>query len=248
MPVTIDLTGKTVLITGGTRGIGAALADLFESAGAKLLLTGSKADDVARRNAEVTGKREFLHADFSTAESAKPFLKALSARRDVDILINNAGVNRIQRATEAGEADLDWMLSVNLRAPFLVAQGVLPGMVERKWGRIVNIASIWGVITKPGRSLYTATKHGIVGLTKTLAVEHAADGVLVNCVSPGFTRTELTASTNTPAEIEALAKSVPAGRLAEPAEIGRVVLFLASDLNSYVTGQNLVVDGGFTNV
>jgi 3-oxoacyl-[acyl-carrier protein] reductase len=248
MAVALDLTGKTVLITGGTRGIGAALADLFESAGARLLLTGSKADDVARRNAESKGKREFLHADFSTAESTRPFLQALAARRDIDILINNAGVNRIQRAAEAGEADLDWMLSVNLRAPFLVAQAVLPGMVERKWGRIVNIASIWGVITKPGRSLYTATKHGIVGLTKTLAVEHAADGVLVNTVSPGFTRTELTASTNSPAEIEALARSVPAGRLAEPAEIGRVVLFLASDLNTYVTGQNLVVDGGFTNV
>ncbi len=248
MTVGIDLTGRTALVTGGTRGIGAAVGELLEQAGAKVLLTGSKADDVARRNAERKGgTREYLHADLTTAESAAPFLSAMAAR-PVDILINNAGVNKIQRATEVGAADLDWMLMINLRAPFLLAQAVLPGMSQRKWGRIVNVASIWGVITKPGRSAYTATKHGIVGLTKTLAVEHAADGVLVNAVSPGFTRTELTASTNTPAELEALARSVPAARLAEPVEIARTVLFLASDLNTYITGQNVVVDGGYTSV
>jgi 3-oxoacyl-[acyl-carrier protein] reductase len=112
----------------------------------------------------------------------------------------------------------------------------------------VNVASIWSVITKPGRALYTAAKAGLAGLTRTLAVELAPHGVLVNALSPGFTRTELTASTLAPEEIAALSAQVPARRFAEPAEIAQVALFLASPANTYLTGQNIIVDGGFTCV
>lgn len=249
MSVTIDFAGRTVLVTGGTRGIGASLAEAFAAGGARLLITGTRADDIARRNQEVgDAARTYLQADFADSSSLDRFLTDLTGFDPIDILINNAGVNRIGRASEATAADYDWMTAINLRAPFLCAQAVAPGMASRGWGRIVNIASIWGVITKPGRTLYTLTKHGIVGMTKTLAVELAAHGVLVNAVSPGFTRTELTASTLAPSEMENLAAQVPAGRFAEPEEVARVALFLASDLNTYLTGQNLVVDGGFTCV
>jgi len=247
---TLDFQGRTVLITGGTRGIGAALADAFEASGASLVLTGTPADEVARceQDARRSGlSRRYVHVDFTEPPGFAAFLSEL-AEWPVDVLVNNAGVNRIQRTEEAEAADYDWMTAVNLRAPFLCSRAVVPGMVRRGWGRIVNVASIWGVITKPGRVVYTITKHGLVGMTKTLAVEFAAHGVLVNAVSPGFTRTALTDSTLGAEEQAALASQVPARRFATPDEIARVVLFLASDLNTYLTGQNVVVDGGFTCV
>jgi 3-oxoacyl-[acyl-carrier protein] reductase len=250
MALPIDLRGRTALVTGGTRGIGAAIADTLERAGATLLVTGTRADDVARRNegAVRDGRgRVYLTVDFANGPSQEAFLRDV-ATRPIDILVNNAGINRIQTVPETTPEDFDALVIVNLRAPFLCARAVAPGMAARQWGRIVNIASIWGVITKAGRSLYTTTKHGLVGLTKTLAVEYAAHGVLVNAVSPGFTRTELTDSTLTPDEQAALARQVPAARFAAAGEMATVVAFLASDLNTYVTGQNIVVDGGFTSV
>jgi 3-oxoacyl-[acyl-carrier protein] reductase len=121
-------------------------------------------------------------------------------------------------------------------------------MQARKYGRIVNVASVWSVLTKPGRAMYSAAKTGLAGLTRTMAAEWGADEVLANAISPGFTRTELTASTNTPEELERIAAQIPMQRLAEPAEIARVVRFLAGPENTYLTGQNIVVDGGFTCV
>jgi 3-oxoacyl-[acyl-carrier protein] reductase len=249
MSAGFDFAGRTVLVTGGTRGIGAAIANAFAAGGARLLITGTRGDEIARWNQEEgNGNRRYLQADFADSLSLDRFLADLPRHEPIDILINNAGVNRIQPVSEAGPADYEWITAINLRAPFLCARSVAPGMVSRGWGRIINIASIWGVITKPGRVLYTLSKHGLVGMTKTLAVELAASGVLVNTVSPGFTRTELTASTLPPSEMETLAGQVPAGRFAEPEEVAQVVVFLASDLNTYLTGQNLVVDGGFTCV
>lgn len=240
MAVHIDLTGRTAVVTGATRGIGAAIAATLEQAGATVIRTATKS-----AGAGASGRH--LAVDFSDEGSTRAFLDELRASR-IDILINNAGVNRIQQIAEAHQSDYDWMSAINLRAPFLCAQAVAPGMMQRGWGRIVNISSIWGSITKPGRSFYTMTKHGLVGLTKTLAVELAASGVLVNAVSPGFTRTELTDSTLAPADQAVIAAQVPARRFAEPSEMAQVVLFLSSELNTYLTGQNVTVDGGFTIV
>jgi NAD(P)-dependent dehydrogenase (short-subunit alcohol dehydrogenase family) len=246
----VDLSGRRVLVTGGTRGIGAAIVEAAEAAGAQVLVHGTRAEGARAGNAAARAagfSREYLHADFADPAALAAFCDGLRAR-EVDVLINNAGVNRIQTIEQLSAEDYDWLMAIDLRAPLLLSQSVAPGMRARGWGRIVNVASIWSVITKPGRALYTAAKAGLAGLTRTLAVELAPHGVLVNTISPGFTRTELTASTLAPEEMVALSAQVPARRFAEPAEIAQVALFLASPANTYLTGQNIVVDGGFTCV
>lgn len=246
----MDFSGKTVLITGGTRGIGAAMAQAFEQAGARLILTGSHADQVERLNQELPqgSRRTYVAADFSQDASLQEFLEYVAGLERLDVCVNNAGINRLGPIWELPARDYLDIQRVNLEAPFLISRQACRLMRRQNCGRIVNIASIWSVITKPGRVSYTTTKAGLAGMTRTLAVDMAPHNILVNTVSPGFVETDLTKSTNTPQEIEAMAAQVPAGRLAQPQEIARVVLFLASDLNTYLTGQNLVVDGGFTIV
>jgi 3-oxoacyl-[acyl-carrier protein] reductase len=139
-------------------------------------------------------------------------------------------------------------MQINLIAPLRIARGVVTGMMDRKFGRIVNIGSIWSLVSKPGRLAYSVSKDGLNGFTRALAVEVASFNVLVNTVSPGFVNTDLTRQNNTPQEIEEICKKIPMGRLAETQEIARFVSFLCSDANSYITGQCLVMDGGFTCV
>ncbi len=246
----IDFTGKTVLVTGATRGIGAAIAGEFRAAGADLILTGTKQDEIDALNR--AGKPEdttrYVQVDFADEHSVNAFMEELAQYGRIDVVVNNAGTNRISLVDETSDEDYNLLTEVNLRAPYLICRQVIPGMKAAGYGRIVNIASIWGVITKAGRSVYTLTKHGLVGLTKTLAVELAPHNILVNAVSPGFTLTELTKSTLSEAEMKAIVEQIPIKRFAQPEEMARVVLFLASDLNSYLTGQNIVVDGGFVNV
>lgn len=243
---------QTVLVTGATRGIGAAIAAAFEAAGASLLLTGTRADQVKTLNEENAAKGirhiRWLQADFTSAGGTERFLEALAAETPVQVLVNNAGTNRLNPTDQVTTDDLDALLSINLRAPLLLCREIGRTMKAAGYGRIINIASIWSVITKPGRVVYTATKTGLAGMTKTVAADLAPYGVLVNAVSPGFINTELTKMTLPLEEQERLAAQVPLGRFAEPEEIARVVLFLASRENSYLTGQNIVVDGGFTCV
>jgi 3-oxoacyl-[acyl-carrier protein] reductase len=247
--VKIDLSGKIALITGGTRGIGKAIADKFLDAGASVILTGTKIDEIERLNSGNTSERiKYLQADFSNHISTSEFLATLQTFDKIDILINNAGVNKISLNTETTLEDYVFLNDVNLKAPYLLCREISKLMKTNGYGRIVNITSIWSAITRSGRSLYTATKWGIVGLTKTLSVELAPYGILVNSVGPGFTLTELTATTNTPQEIEKIAEIIPMKRFAQPVEIANLVLFLSSGLNSYLTGQNIIIDGGYTNV
>ncbi len=253
MALIVDFTGRTIVVTGGTRGIGAAIALAFEQAGAaRLILTGTKSEEVARLNRENAEHRrthvQYVEADFADERTTQDFLELLRGLDRVDVCVNNAGVNRILPVEEVTAADYDWLSRINLRAPMLVCGAVAPRMRQQQYGRIVNIASIWATITKPGRAMYTASKFGLVGLTKTVAVELAPHGILVNAVSPGFTLTELTRSTLSDGEIEALAGQVPAKRFATPDEIAKVVLFLTSDQNTYLTGQNITVDGGFVSI
>lgn len=253
MSVSNDFAGQTVVVTGGTRGIGAAIGAAFADAGAgRLILTGAREKVIdelnSRRRAGDRAGIEYVRADFADAASTRAFLDMLRGLDRIDVCVNNAGVNRIMPIENVTEADYDWLSRINLRAPILISAAVAPRMKERGYGRIVNIASIWATITKPGRAMYTATKFGLVGLTKTVAVELAEHGILVNAVSPGFTLTELTRSTLSDAEIETLGCQVPVRRFATPDEIAKVVLFLASGQNTYLTGQNITVDGGFVSV
>lgn len=248
----IDFTGKTALITGATRGIGKAIADCLFEAGATLILTGTKQaeiDELNKFNATKGIKnRTYLQADFSDQDSIRKFLNSLDAYDRIDICVNNAGVNKIDDFIDVDFQDFRWMTEINMNVPFQILQTVGSKMIQNNYGRVVNIASIWSVITRPGRSMYTATKNALVGLTKTLAVEWASNNVLVNALSPGFTLTELTKTTNTPEQLQDIEKLIPAKRMAAPEEMARVVAFLCSDLNTYLTGQNITVDGGYTNV
>lgn len=248
----IDFQGQTVLVTGATRGMGKQFADDFAKLGANLILTGTDKDKIetlnreANRDGQVT--RKYYAVDFTNAESTKAFIETINTYQKIDVCINNAGINRINFIDETLIEDWKDILSVNLEAPFMITRAVSQLMKKNRYGRIINIASIWGVISKARRSVYTTTKYGLRGLTVSAAIELAPYNVLVNSVSPGFVLTELTNSILSEEEIKDLAAKVPIGRFAEPEEISRVVLFLASSLNTYLTGQNIVVDGGFVNV
>ncbi len=240
-----NFTGKTVLITGATKGIGSAIAAAFESVGASLILTGTKQDQInALNNQNKINHIRWIQADFSSHESTNTFLEKIESLA-VDILINNAGTNIIKTIEKVQPENLDTLLAINLRAPLLLCKAVSSNMKKKSYGRIVNIASIWSVITKPGRAMYSATKTGLSGLTRAVAMDLAPYNILVNAVSPGFVNTELTTASLSSEEQENLSSQVPLGRFAGPEEIAKTVLFLSSDLNTYITGQNLVVDGGY---
>jgi len=247
--IKIDLSGKIALITGGTRGIGKAIAERFLDAGASVILTGTKINEIEKLNNNTASNRiTYLQVDFSDQISVDAFLTKISSYNKIDILINNAGVNRIALNTETTNEDFDLLNDINVKGPYILCREVSKLMKKNGYGRIVNITSIWSVITRPGRSIYTTAKFAIAGLTKTLAVELAEYNILVNSVGPGFTMTELTASTNTPEEIKRIADIIPIKRIAQPIEIANTILFLCSDLNTYLTGQNIIVDGGYANV
>ncbi len=247
----IDFSGKNVLITGATRGIGQQIADDMETSGANLFLTGSDAQRIATLNTEAvqSGRnRKYYAVDFMNREALTAWIAQLCQRETIDVCVNNAGINRINPIHDVEDADWDAISKVNLEAPLIITRQVSRQMKERRYGRIINIASIFGVLSRAGRSLYSVSKFGLRGLTVASALDLAPYNVLVNSVSPGFVMTELTKSILSSAEMEQLAAQVPLGRFAAPKEISAAVLFLASDLNTYITGQNLVIDGGFVNV
>ena len=249
MSINIDLSEKTALITGATRGIGKAIAVVFIEAGAKVILTGTKQSEIDQLNSENENYTvKWLMADFSTPDSIESFIDKLKKMDSVDICVNNVGINIIKSFDKVSKDEYERLMSVNLTAPFSIVQSLIPNMKKQCFGRIVNIASIWSQISKPGRLLYTTSKTGLVGFTRALAVEYAAANILVNTVSPGFTQTELTERSLSPGEMKELSGQIPIQRFAEPNEIAQTVLFLCSDLNTYITGQNIVVDGGFTIV
>lgn len=252
MSLKLDFTGKVVLVTGATRGIGAAIARDLGTAGAELILTGTDPTEMSKLNRESAAQGirnvHYLQADFDDEPSLQRFLEELDRLPRIDASINNAGINILNPITDILLEDYDRLMRVNLRAPALICRTVCRKMQAARYGRIVNIASIWSVISKPRRSVYAATKTGLVGLTRTLAIDMAPHNVLANVVSPGFVMTELTQSTLSPQEMKDLVEQVPVNRFAQPSEISKVVLFLASELNTYLTGQNVVVDGGFTFV
>ncbi len=253
MATEINLKGRTALITGGTMGIGAAIAEELHAAGADLILTGVEDQkhideliiDVKKRG---ISNIQYVRADFTDKNSIDEFFSFLDKINKIDICVNNAGTNRNNPIDEILTEDFDLLLDVNLKAPFLITRYISKRMINAKYGRIVNIASIWGIKSRAGRASYTITKSGIIGLTKTSSIELAPFNTLVNAVSPGFTMTELTIKTLPKKEFNELESIVPAKRFAQPEEIAKLVLFLVSDLNTYITGQNIAIDGGFTNV
>jgi len=244
--VKIECSGKTVLVTGGTRGIGKAIARLFAEANAVVYATGTNTSQVEKLNAAGSGVN-YMQADFASKEDCTAFLDEIPAL-DIDILINNAGINKINLAHEVNDDTWDLIQMVNVRAPMMLAKKVIPGMLKRRWGRIVNITSIFGHVTRSKRISYSMSKFALWGMTKTLAVDYARDNILVNAVAPGFIDTELTRSILSEDEISELIDSVPMKRLGTAEEVAQLTMFLASEQNTFITGQNILIDGGFTSV
>jgi 3-oxoacyl-[acyl-carrier protein] reductase len=247
----IDFNQQTVLVTGGTRGIGKQIAqDLFEL-GAYLLVTGTKQEEVDQLNEAAVRNnesRKYYCVDFGDPVSRDNFLAAIQDIQKIDGLVNNAGINRLNTIDLVESADWNDMLSVNLTAPFYLIKAISGRMKAAGYGRIVNIASIFSKISKERRAVYSATKFGLHGLTVGVSNDLARYNILVNTLSPGFILTDLTRKNLSEEERAELAEMVPAKRLGTTPDISKVAIFLLSNQNQYLTGQNIVVDGGFTNV
>tara|TARA_B100000902_G_scaffold300532_1_gene288126 strand:- start:3894 stop:4589 length:696 start_codon:yes stop_codon:yes gene_type:complete len=229
----LNFEGKVILVTGSSRGIGKQIYEDFKSLGGEVIGLSSK------------------DCDFSNPEEVQHRFSQRTLGIDwnkIDVLVNNAGINKIATFENISYEDYTDIMNVNLHAPFLISQEISKIMKKNKYGRIVNISSIWGTKTKERRAAYTTSKSAINGLTKTMSVELARYNILVNTVSPGFTMTEMTEKILTKAEKLALMSQVPVRRFATVSDISKAVMFLASDLNTYITGQDLKVDGGFSNV
>jgi len=215
-----------VLITGGSRGIGKAIVEMY-----------------VRNGYSVTAPTR-TELDLLSRDSVKQFIK--ENEDGFDIIINDAGLNDVNMVGELKENEFDEMIAVNLIAPYMLTNGFIKKMANKQFGRIVNIASIWSVVSKPGRSVYSSTKRGLHGLTTTLALEYGRFNVLSNTVSPGYTVTDLTRKNNNEEQIKAICETIPQKRMASVDEISKVVYFLGSPENTYINGQNIVVDGGYS--
>jgi len=247
----IGFKDRIALVTGATRGIGKQIADDLGRLGAELILTGTSPEEIALLNQTGCIRKPPCHwhaVDFTKPESVKAFLKELDGYKRIDVCINNAGINRINAIDEIQDEDWQDILRVNLDGPFLVTRAVSRIMKRQGFGRIVNIGSVFGVISKEQRTAYSVTKFGIRGLTAATALDLAPYNILVNTVSPGFVSTDLTKRILGEEGMQEMASKVPLARLASPEEISKVVLFMVCDLNTYMTGQNIIVDGGFVNV
>ena len=233
--------GRLAVVTGGTRGIGRAVAERLREGGARVLVTGTRPEGPAPSGCE------YRVADFSDPAATSALAGVLHALRPA-ILVNNAGVTHPQPFEEIETPEFLRVHRINLVAPLVLSRAVLPGMRAARWGRIVNVGSIWGVISKAERATYSAAKFGLDGLTAALAAEVAGDGVLANCVAPGFVETDLMTGLLSEAQRAALAAQVPMKRFARPEEIAALVVWLCSPENTYMSGQQIVIDGGYTRV
>lgn len=242
----IDFQGKTALVTGASRGIGYQIAADLAACGARLVVTSTSKESAEKLVDAFGPETRHVAADFADVASTSEFLGFLRDLPELHVCINNAGTTRHGPLHEATESDWDATHQVDLKAPFFVSQAAAEVMKREGYGRIVNIASIWAHQTMADRSLYTAAKFGLRGMTMSFAVELAPHNILVNAVSPGFTLTDMVKANYSDEQIEVLESRIPVGRLGVVEDVSRAVLFLCSTLNSYITGQSLVVDGGYT--
>lgn len=232
---------RTVFVSGASRGIGRAIAELFLGEGATVLGSATSVES----DLKSVGIHEYIAVDFSIRSEIERCAQFVRQHQP-DIVINNAGINNPSLFEEIDSDDFLRMQLVNVFAPLAICQAAIPGMREQGWGRIVNIASVFSKVGKEHRAPYSASKFALDGLTLSLAIEHSAAGILANCVSPGFIDTDMTRRILGDDGIREILKSVPIGRLAQPTEIAQLVLWLSSPENTFVTGQNIAIDGGFT--
>ncbi len=245
----MKLEGKVALITGGARGIGKEIAFLFLKEGAKVAIFDINDEDLKITEDEAKSKGYellSLKADVTNVEDIKKGIDIILDRyKKIDILVNNAGITCDKVFLRMTESDWDKVLNVNLKAAFLVSREVLKSMIKQKYGKIINISSIIGLVGNPGQANYSASKAGLLGLTKTLAKEFASRNIMVNAICPGFIQTQMTEKL--PQEVkEKMFSQIPLKRFGTPQDIAKACLFLASSDSDYITGQEIIVDGGLT--
>ena len=245
--MTKPLENKIALVTGAARGIGQAIALQLAADGADLALCDVKAEwleDTAAKVKALGRRAESYAMDVANgAAVGEAVAKVLADFGRIDVLVNNAGITRDTLLMRMSEEDWDAVLDINLKGAFLVTKAVVKPMMKQRSGAIVNIASVVGIMGNPGQANYTASKAGLIALTKTTAKELGSRNVRVNAVAPGFIRTAMTDKLAEPVK-EAMLKMVPLGRLGEPEDVAKAVAFLASDAAAYVNGQTLAVCGG----
>jgi NAD(P)-dependent dehydrogenase (short-subunit alcohol dehydrogenase family) len=251
---TFRLEGKTALVTGGTKGLGLAMARALAQAGANIALcsrNATEAQQAAREIAETTGRRtQGFEADITRDDSVARLAADLQASLGaVDILVNNAGCNVRKPTSELTEDDWDMVVDTSAKGSFLCSKAFMPSMVERKWGRVVMMGSIMSFVSLPGRAAYATAKSALLGLARTLALEGAPHGVTVNLICPGPFETPMNrVLMNDPEAYKAFLAKIPLGRWGQPEELGGLVVFLCSTAGAFVTGTSVVIDGGWTAI
>ncbi len=243
-----DLSGKTALVTGASGGLGGDIARSLHAAGASVALSGTRADALTALAEELGDRAAVTPANLSDADAPTQLVKDVEeAIGPIDVLINNAGLTRDMLSMRLTDDDWATVIDVNLGAAFRLSRAVMRGMMQRRWGRIVNITSIVGVTGNAGQANYAASKAGMIGMSKSMAQEVAARGITVNCVAPGFIETAMTDVLKDNIK-EKLLGAVPAGRLGVPQDVSAGVLYLASEEAAYVTGQTLHINGGMVMI
>lgn len=235
---------KSVLITGGSRGIGRAMTELFSANGYRVAFTYKSSHEAANELAEKTGALAICADSLKEEEIALALKTAEQKNGAVDVLINNAAVSSQALITDVSLDEWNRIMNTSVTAAFLYSKGVLPAMIRKKSGRIINISSMWGIVGASCEVHYSTAKAALIGFTKALAKEVGPSGITVNAIAPGVVRTEMN-SAFSKEDIDALAEETPVGRIAEPEEIAKAALYLASDGASFITGDVLNISGGF---
>ncbi len=243
-----DLSGKTALVTGATGGIGGQIAKVLAVNGAEVIITGRNETALNELAKALGAKAKVIACDLSKQSEVESLIaKAEEKAGKVDILINNAGLTKDTLMMRMKTEDWDEVLNVNLKAAFILSKDAVRSMIKRRFGRIISISSIVGVMGNAGQANYAASKAGLIAMSKSLALEVASRGITVNCIAPGFIATKMTDAIPEAAR-DALIAKIPAVRLGEPSDIAAAALFLSSDEASYITGQTLHVNGGMAMI
>ncbi|HEX6252405.1 MAG TPA: 3-oxoacyl-[acyl-carrier-protein] reductase [Gemmatimonadaceae bacterium] len=241
----IDLSGRTALVTGSTRGIGRSIAETLAACGARVAVSGRDEARAQEAAAQIGAARGFA-ADIADPVAVTALIEAVEKELGtLDILVNNAGLTRDNVVMRLKDEDWDAVLNTNLRGAFAAIRAASRGMMKRRWGRIINVSSVVGLMGNKGQANYAASKAGLIGLTKAVAKELGSRNILVNAIAPGFIDTEMTAAMTEEAR-NILTAQIPLERLGTPGDVAAMAAFLASEHAAYVTGQVFVVDGGLT--